>query len=148
MRTNCALESYNVALGRRFPKRSNFFRFASLLAEEELMKRCEMHNAVAGRSNPKRNRQRDRDIVIDEAIALLTADKITVDQFLDRLVDEDLSRAIFFESIMEIEDGSDNEDVEVDEEVTKCNGKSSDDTQVNVYILCFENVPDIIFLSC
>lgn len=67
MRTNCALESYNAALAQRFPKRGNFFRFVSLLANEELGKRLEMTAAVDGRAAIKRNKNylRNRDEAIE-----------------------------------------------------------------------------------
>lgn len=149
MRTNCALESYNAAIGRRFPKRGNFFRFISLLACEELVKRVEMYAAVAGHIKKKRRRINNKDSLIEETTALLIADEITINQFLDRLINEYFCQP---NSLEWDDESGDKNEIETNDgfekSSTNMNTVTPNETEVNFCVFCFSKVSDTLFLPC
>lgn len=150
MRTNCALESYNAALAQRFPKRGNFFRFVSLLANEELGKRLQMTAAVDGRAANKRNKNnlRNRDEAIEEATNLLVSDEISIDQFLERLMNEHFCQPNQLETVEESDDdGQDEIELEVDQEDSNVQSETAA-LEVNTCLFCFSDKPNTLFLPC
>lgn len=162
-RTNCALESANAALGRRFPKKGNFFRFLSLLLHEEFSKRMEMEAVCDGRKERKRRRTVDRDAVIEEATQLLIADEITVTQFLNRLVFENVCQPtsleyeddeLFQSNPTENDEDENGSASELDEDKSSgiatvaTTSKADSSSQVNVCLFCKSNDSDTLFLPC
>lgn len=160
-RTNCSLESSNAAMGRRFPKRGNFFRFLSLLLNEEFAKRKEMEAVCDGRKERKRKRTVDRDAVIEEATQLLMADEITVNQFLSRLIFENVCQptALEYENDESFQ-GNSSEENDEEEETSDGSGLEDEEgektsasqfgcsSQVNTCLFCQTNEPNTLFLPC
>lgn len=89
-RATSAVEAYNGVLGRLIPKRGNFFKFVSVLRNEEFSKSRDFKILIesGGTFGAKRSKKiyADKAKKIIEASALLQMGKITPLVFLNRMV--------------------------------------------------------------
>lgn len=91
LRTTSSVESNNKNLGDNFPKKGNFFRFVSLLQDEEYGQTNALAASIknAKLSGPPRRKilkkmYAHRDEIIRESWALIEKDKLSSMQFLNR----------------------------------------------------------------
>lgn len=153
MRTTSSLESYNAALGRKFPVKGNFFRFVKLIADEEFIKSRDMRDAVdSGGSSTRKRKVNERDQLIKEAVAELRDDKLTVMQFLSRVTFERnkiVTDMAHFEVPIGYQSENEYSDEEEEQNNTEGDRKTSTSTELHsLCVVCKVNQPDIVFLPC
>lgn len=145
IRTTSSAENYNGVLKRKGTTNGgNFFKFASLIQNEELFKSAALEQLVYDIEGPPAKRQGSSDYARNKTISMLTKkleeNKISCTTFLELYVEN----ASFFEKIEKISDyKSDSED----DTNTGLNNVEDDDFFGNCCV-CQERSSKVMVLPC
>lgn len=157
MRTTSALEGFNSQLGRRIPKKGNFFKFVNRLSMIEFVECRKMTQMIdsGGSVNPRR--ENPKDVLICDATVELKQLKISVLDFLKKVTysgsEISMDMAHFdipagYISEEEIDDdvnGAVNDHQTNNEPQTNSSGFSAEDM---FCIVCADQRANVLFLPC
>lgn len=151
-RTTSAIEAYNGVLGRLLPKRGQFFKFVSILRDEEFHQSRNFHQLVesGGICGAKKIKRAyaEKAKKISEASDLLEKGIITPITFLNRMVYP--NNAICtdlepYEDIFEEDFGSQSEPEE--QEIEEAHGSTPNDDTTKC-IVCNDLTANTLLLPC
>lgn len=146
MRTTSALEGFNSQLGRRIPKKGNFFKFVKRLGEIEFAECRKMRQMVdsGGSINPRRDTARDISI----------RNTITIIEFLKAVtyngnsISSDMAHFNIPANYISDggEDSDDNDDIlEGPRDIDNNEQRAADDL---ICIVCADQRARVLFLPC
>lgn len=154
-RTTGALEAYNGALGHKIIKRGHFFKFVKVLLEEEFSKCRDFYSRLKGRDDAPNNRGNKYQIRGDKIMRnsrLLANEKITCEEFLNRIVykqnnlDFGLIDADLVNIVVDTDD--DDDDSESEESLVKPPPLDSQGNTKGKCILCHDKERELCVLPC
>lgn len=109
MRTTSSVESMHAIFGRSFPNRPNIYSFIENIRHFEFSKADTIRQLVKGDVMPKKKRDKDqkRDEKIDRLSELLSRHKISIENFLYEMANDEFD---------EMDESGQSEDTSVESE--------------------------------